>query len=82
MIRSTPTAFTHAPALAPRIAPTPPVHWPVLPVPPLPPPPPEAVLTVRVNGDVTLTKPLLLAVPQLRAGGPVDVVPPIKRGGS
>ncbi len=34
------------------------------------------VLTVRPNGDVTLAKPLLSAVPQLRAGCPVDVVPP------
>ena len=37
-------------------------------------------LTVRPNGDVTLTKPLMQAVPHLRAGGPVDIVPPGQHG--
>ena len=54
-------------------------------------PPPEARLTVRPQPRrpdcaqsfdlVTLAKPLLLAVPHLRAGGAVDLVPPMRRGG-
>lgn len=62
-------------------------------VPPAPPrgevpaPPPDAVLTVRPRAGrpgtdlVTLAKPLLVAVPRLRGYSPVDLVPPMRRGG-
>ena len=79
-----PSAFTGSPSLAPRLAPTPAAPWaperPAL-------PPPDARLTVRPHGTrpadiVTLAKPLLCAVPHLRAGAPVDLVPPMRRGGT
>jgi len=41
-----------------------------------------ALLTVRAQGAVTLNKALLTALPQLKARGPVDLVPPVRRGGT
>ena len=85
-----PTAFLPGPGLnAFRPAPTPPPGV-CLPLPPrlLPPPPLRALptLTVRPNGDVTLTKALLAAIPHLhgaeegREGSPVVIVVPARRG--
>ena len=78
---------------APAYRPAP--EWPRAPAlayAPPPPAPPDARLTVRPKprrpdcaqdfDQVTLTKPLLLAVPHLRHGGPVDLVPPTRRGGT
>ena len=54
---------------------------------PLPLPGPEARLTIRPrpgregHSFVTLTKELLRAIPHLKAGAPVDVVAPMRRGG-
>jgi hypothetical protein len=42
----------------------------------------DARLTVRASGNVTLAKGLLLAIPHLKRHAPVDLVPPLRRGGT
>ena len=95
MTRPDPAAFLPGPGLnAYRPAPT----VPAPPAPPRPVPLPEARLTIRpaparVDAHrtgglrpaatiVTPTKALLQAIPHLKHGAPVDVVPPARRGGT
>jgi hypothetical protein len=40
------------------------------------------LLTVRAPNRVTLSKPLLARIEHLRHGAPVEVVPPLRRGGA
>jgi hypothetical protein len=49
----------------------------MLPTAPLPP-----TLTVRAPNRVTLSKPLLARIGHLRHGAPVELVPPLRRGGT
>ena len=48
----------------------------------LPPATPLPTLTVRAPNRVTLSKPLLACIGHLRHGAPVEVVPPLRRGGT
>ena len=88
-----PTAFLGAPALHPGPTPAQPyepgVYAPARVVLPrsVPTPMPEARLSIRPESRrgghiVTLTKALLLAIPPLRGSGPVELVPPVRRGGT
>ena len=43
---------------------------------------PSPLLTVRAPNRVTLSKPLLAHIEHLRHGAPVEVVPPLRRGGA
>ena len=99
MTHPLPTAFLGAPALAPRIGPTPIAAF----TPPAPvlaghpsgsrylPATLDPMLTVRpgrhrhdrvAQDVVTLTKALLGAIPALKGGAPVELVPPHRRGGT
>jgi len=42
----------------------------------------QPVLVVRLPNWISLTQALLRAIPHLRAGAPVELVPPIRRGGT
>ena len=77
MTRPTPTAFLHAPAGLPRIAPAPPVRWPALPVAAfIPPPPPLPTLTISPKGYLALHQSLRIAL-GLRDGQPINLLAPV-----
>lgn len=74
-----PQAFRTAPAR--RSAAAPPSQTADTPV-PYAPPAEQPLLVVRLPNWVSLTQGLLRAIPHLKAGAPVELVPPARRGGT